>query len=187
MISTKYILVFISEECFITKGQKYNFSPQIISFIFNTTLYSIHSLMDLSPSWEAANCAATQELPSVLWNPKVHYRVNKSPPLVPIPSLIHPIHTIPFYFSEIHSNIVHPPTSWSFPWSLSFWILHQYAICMPLLPQFVLHTLHISHYTASKTLKNEYNSHYKVEVHLCTCKKHTWFGNENSNYMQRTL
>jgi hypothetical protein len=28
-----------------------------------------HSLMGLSPSSEAANCAATQELPSILWNP----------------------------------------------------------------------------------------------------------------------
>jgi hypothetical protein len=29
--------------------------------------------MELRPSSEDAKCAATQELPSVLWNPKVHY------------------------------------------------------------------------------------------------------------------
>jgi hypothetical protein len=29
--------------------------------------------MELSPSWDAANFAAAQELPNILWNLKVHY------------------------------------------------------------------------------------------------------------------
>jgi hypothetical protein len=69
--------------------------------------------MELSPSWEAVNCAATKEFPSILWNPKVQYRVQKSPPLDPILSHIDPVHITPFYFSKIHFNIVQLHLSWS--------------------------------------------------------------------------
>jgi hypothetical protein len=33
-----------------------------------------------------------------------------------------------------HFNIVHQPTTWSSQWSLSFWLSHQYPICIPFLP-----------------------------------------------------
>jgi hypothetical protein len=61
--------------------------------------------MELSPSWEVANCTATQELPSVLWNQKVHYRVHKSPLLVPNLSQIDPVHTTPACLSKIHFKL----------------------------------------------------------------------------------
>jgi hypothetical protein len=86
--------------------------------------------MELSTSRETANCAATQELPSILWNAKVHCRVHKSPPLVFILSQTNPIHTILYYLSKIHFNIVHPPTSWCSQLYLSFWFSHQYPICI---------------------------------------------------------
>jgi hypothetical protein len=57
-----------------------------------------HSLMELSPSWEAANCAATHELPRILWNRKCHHHVHKSLPLVPILSQIDLVHNIPGCF-----------------------------------------------------------------------------------------
>jgi hypothetical protein len=73
--------------------------PQSFSVADPTTQIT-YLLTEFSPSRGAANCAATQELPSNLWNPKLQYRVHKSPPLVPILSHISPIHTIQTYLSK---------------------------------------------------------------------------------------
>jgi hypothetical protein len=71
------------------------------------------NFMELSPSSEATSCAATQEHSKMLWNPKVHCFVHKSPPLVPILSQIDLIHTTPSYLTKLRLHIIHPPTSWS--------------------------------------------------------------------------
>jgi len=54
--------------------------------------------MEQSPSWEANRFSASQEIPRIVWNTKVHYRIHKCPPPVSIPSQIDPDHADIYLF-----------------------------------------------------------------------------------------
>jgi hypothetical protein len=49
---------------------------------------------------ETGSPSASPKIIRLLWNPKVHYRVHKRPPLVLIPSHMNPFHTFPSYLSR---------------------------------------------------------------------------------------
>jgi hypothetical protein len=69
--------------------------------------------MELSTTRDAISCARTWEIPRILWSPKVNYHIHKNSPLVPILSQNNPVNTTASYLSNIHLNIIHPPTSCS--------------------------------------------------------------------------
>jgi hypothetical protein len=74
--------------------------------------------MKLRTSWEANSNSAGQEIPQLLWDPKAHHCVHKSPPLDPTLSQMNSVHTFPPYFPEIHSNIILPSMSRFSKWFL---------------------------------------------------------------------
>jgi hypothetical protein len=84
--------------------------------------------MQQSASWEANRFAASQEIPRILWNPEVHYRIHKCPPPVPIMSRLDSDHTLTSHFLKIHLKIILPSTSASPKCLLSFTVPHQHPV-----------------------------------------------------------
>ena len=112
-----------------------------------------------SPSWAATWFAASQEIPRISWNPKVHYRTHKCPPPISILGQPKSIHISTSHLLEIRSNIIQPSTPRSSQWSLSLQFPHQDPINPPLLT----HTRHMSSPSHSSLFYPPHNIGWRVQ------------------------
>jgi len=75
----------------------------IHTYIFT---YLLTQSMEQSPYWEANRFSATEEIPRILWNPKVHYRSHTCPTPVSTLSQLDPVHNHTSHFLKIYLNII---------------------------------------------------------------------------------
>jgi len=69
----------------------------LLTYLLTYLLKPTHSKQQ-SPSWEANRFSVSQDIPRILLNPKVHYRIHKCPS--PVPVLIQ---VIPVYAPQVSS------------------------------------------------------------------------------------
>jgi hypothetical protein len=55
-------------------------SHEVLTDVYNTSKKT--SFMDWSPFWENNRSSASEEIPCILWNQKVQYRIHNSPPSI---------------------------------------------------------------------------------------------------------
>jgi hypothetical protein len=108
-----------------------------------TRIRLLHGAESLLRSWPVF--AASQEIPRILWNPKVLYRTHKCPPHVLILSQLHPVPTTPSSFLKIRLNIILLSMSGSPQLSLSLRFPYKHPVHPSLLPH-MCHMPRPSHY-----------------------------------------
>jgi len=59
-----------------------------------------------SHSWKANNSSASEEIHHILWNLYVHFRFDKTSPLVPVPSQVNPLYVFKPYLFKLNFNII---------------------------------------------------------------------------------
>ena len=115
-----------------------------------------------SPSWEANWFAASQEIPRISRNPKVHYRTHKRPPPVSILGQPNSVHIPTSHLLEIRPNIIHPSTPRSPQWSPPLRFPNQDPIHPPLLT----HTRHMPSPSHSSRFYHPHNIGWGVQIRI---------------------
>jgi len=109
--------------------------------------------------WEANQFSASQEIPRILWNLKVHYRMNTCPPPVPILSVLDLVPAPTSHFLEIHLNII-PSTPGSPKWSLSLRFPHLNPVYASRIP----HMCYMPHPSHSAQFNHPNSTEWRVQI-----------------------
>jgi hypothetical protein len=89
--------------------------------------------MELSPSWQANSSSPRQEIPCILRNTNVHYRIHNSHSCVPILNQICSVPTLTSYL-KMHLNVIVPSEIMSSKWSLFLGLRHQKSLLASPIP-----------------------------------------------------
>ena len=122
--------------------------------------YLLTYSMVQSTSWAAKWFAASQEIPHISRNQKVHYRTHKGQPSVSILGQPNPVHIPTSHLPETHPNIIHPSTPRSPQWSLSLRFPHQdpiHPLSSPVRATCPAHLI-LLHFITRTILGEEYKS-----------------------------
>jgi len=79
---------------------KKNLSGEFVYIVLYLTDWLTNS-MEHSCSWETNRSSASQEIPHILWDLKVHYRIHEQLLPVPIPNQGNPVHASPSHFFNL--------------------------------------------------------------------------------------
>jgi len=111
--------------------------------------------MQQSSSLEANRFSASQEIPCILWNLKVHYCIHLSPSPVPLLNQINPAHIL-----KIHFHIILSCTRKSSKWSPSLRFPHR----NPVYTSALLHLYYMPHQSYCSWFNHLNNIWWGVQI-----------------------